>query len=221
MAHLSSVKASNITIIVSATLAIFGMFLFFLSIQPHQHGGHLQDQTDIMPQDGKPINNCTKEIQAYDPGPTGGFMCPIMFFQTYTKVDSDSGFDEVCFDKRYRAGNYVFESGYNGSITYTIYPNLPLTYAIQLPHLNMVNHAYFKSTKGGGQFTYADTLKGVSVVFEPKSEVIWPWNSPLVTANIYSTRGAETGSHWLFLPPGVCGGGSSIIITILNTSRTS
>ncbi|MDE1763913.1 MAG: hypothetical protein KGH88_06680 [Thaumarchaeota archaeon] len=149
-------------------------------------------------------------------------MCPIMFFHTYTKVDSYSGFDSVCLDSRYSADNYVLKPGHSGSITYTIYPDLPFSYAIQFPHVSITNDAsfsHYKPTKGGGaEFTYTDTIDGTSVSFEPISEVVWPWSLPVVTAKMSAATDAKGSSHWLLLSPGVCNGGLGLILTIDNSS---
>lgn len=90
--HLSSVKRIDIAVIVSAVLAAIGTSLFFLSLQMQPHG-YIEVQTDAIPQNNS-ISNCTsKQILAYDPGPLGRFMCPIVFFHMYTQVNSYSGFD--------------------------------------------------------------------------------------------------------------------------------
>lgn len=213
----------NVAVIVSAVLATIGTSLFFLSLQMQPHG-YMGVQTDAIPQNGNPVSNCTsKQIKTYDPGPLGGFMCPIAFFHTYTKVDSYSGFDDICLDSRYNADNYVLKPGHNGSITYTIYPDLPFSYAIQFPHINITNHAsfsHYKSTKGGGaEFTYTDTIDGTSVSFEPRSEVLFPWSSPRVTVTMYAAADAKASSHWLILSPGVCNGGLEFVLTMENSSR--
>ncbi|MDE1863554.1 MAG: hypothetical protein KGI33_11670 [Thaumarchaeota archaeon] len=180
-------------------------------------------QTETIPQNST-VHACSlKLLQNYDPGPMGGFMCPIIGFHTFTKVAGNSGFDEVCLDKRYSAGNFVLGAGHNGSISYMIYSNLPLSEAIKLPHINMTNRAsfsHYRSIPGGYSETYTESLKGVTVSFEPKFEILWPWSSILVTATISSTRNAETGSHWLFLPPGVCNEGPGLVLTVENSSRT-
>ncbi|MDE2588608.1 MAG: hypothetical protein KGL95_02935 [Patescibacteria group bacterium] len=218
---MSRVKAINITVIVSAVLAAVGVSLFFLSIQMQPHG-YMGVQTDAIPQSHNLLNNCTRQVQTYDPGPLGGFMCPIMFFQTYTKVNIYSGFDDVCLDSRYGADNYVLKPGHDGSITYTIYPDLPFSYAIQFPHVNMTNDARFShpfSQKGSTGWTYTATADGVSVSFEPKSETLWPWSSPQVNTKIHATQDAKSGSYWLLLSPGVCDGGPELILTIDNSTR--
>lgn len=178
-------------------------------------------QTDTLQQ--KDNHTCTsRQTQGYDPGGTGGFMCPIFFFDTYVIVDNYSGFDDVCFDKRYRAGNYLLKPGNTGLFAYTVYPNLPLSYAIMLPHINMTNTAtftHYKPLKGGGSdFTYTGTVEGVSVSFDPRYEVLWPWSSSHVTASISATKDAKAGSHWLILAPGPCNGGPGFILTIENSS---
>ncbi|MDE1765850.1 MAG: hypothetical protein KGI27_06195 [Thaumarchaeota archaeon] len=169
-------------------------------------------------------HTCTQEqTENSDPGPMSGFLCPIIFFHTYTKMGNNSGFEDVCFDKRYEADNYLLRAGENGSITYTIYPDLSLSDAIKFPHTNMTNYASFSHymTSNGGRetWTYTNTLPGVGVHYEPKYEMLWPWSSTLVTATIYTNSDAKADSHWLVLAPGVCNGGQAFILTVENSSK--
>lgn len=214
-------KIINVTVVVSAVLAAIGTSLFLLSTHM-QPLGYIEVQTDAIPQNGNPVSNCTKQIRTYDPGPMGGFMCPITYFHMNTKVDNYSGFDDVCMDPRYGGDTYVLKLGHKGSIMYTLYPDLPFSYAVQVPHVNLTNHvsfSHYKPTKGGGGFTYTDTIDGVHTTFEPGSEVLFPWSSQHVTLTMYATANAKASSHWLFLSPGVCNGGLGFVLTVENSSR--
>lgn len=211
-------------IIASVATAAIAVAVIEILFQPAPPGGYPSIQTDTVPHDSN-FHECNPtRLQGLDPGPMGGFMCPIEFFYGDARVAGNAGFDEVCYDKRYSAGNYILKAGHEGSITYTIHPYLPPSYAIHLPHWNITNSAHFSHYKplggGGVQFTYTDSLPGVWVSFEPRSEVLWPWSTTGLTATIHSDANAQPGSHWVFLPPGVCSGGLGIIVTILNSSET-
>lgn len=217
-------KTLYLSIIIVAIFVLFTGIVIFLILpfqnQPH---GYMLVQTDTIPKNSSSIHTCTSEQeQLFDPGPSGftALMCPFEPHM-YTKVVDYSGFDDICHDKKYDANNYFLNAGHDGTFAYQIYLDVPISDIFRSPYVDMTNYASFSHyyTMAGGivGWNYNKTLDGVNVSFEPKSEVLWPWGSTLVTAKISASTDAKGGSHWLVLSPGPCGGGPSFILTINNT----
>ncbi|MBI3639839.1 MAG: hypothetical protein HY223_05935 [Thaumarchaeota archaeon] len=219
-------KTLHLSIIVVAGFALFiGSAIFLILPLQSQPGGYMLVQTDTISKNVTSIHTCiSKQEQVFDLGPPGfaSLLCPISP-HTYTKVIDYSGFDNVCHDKKYDAENYVLKAGHNGSITYRIYLDVPYSDIFRFLTVDMTNHASFEhyapTVDGGGRWNYTETLDGASVFYEPRSEVLWPWSSALVTAKVLTSHDAKEGSHWLILSPGMCSGGPAFILTIDNASR--
>lgn len=213
----------SIIVVVGIALIIGSVMFLIMPLQNQQHG-YVTVQTDII-SNASSIPLCTqKQEQTFDPGSSGfnALMCPITP-RTYVGKMDYSGFDDVCYDKKYDAINYFLNGGHNSSMSYRIYLDVPFSDMFMFPHVDMTNRASFSHqyTTTGSRvgWNYTETLDGVNVSFEPKSEILWPWSSTLVTARVLTTSDAKEGSHWAVLSPGACGGGPGFILTVDNGSR--
>ncbi len=213
----------SILVVIGVTLFIGSVMFLFSSLQNQSHG-YVTVQTDTISKNASSIPLCTpNQEQIFDPGPSGftSLMCPITP-RTYVKMLDYSGFDYVCHDKKYNANNYFLNAGHTSSIIYRVYLDVSFSDIFRFAYVDMTNHASFShhyTMAGSGEgWNYTETLEGVNVSFEPKSEVLWPWGSTLVTAKVLTSSNTKEGSHWLALSPGPCSGGPIFILTVDNAS---
>lgn len=218
-------KTLHLIIIAIAGAVIFAGSVIFLILPLQNQQGYMNIQTDTSSKNVSSAHLCTsKQEQIFDPGPSGftALMCPVTP-RTYTGMVNYSGFDDICYDKKYETNNYFLNAGHSGSVIYRVYLDVPFSDIFRFAYVDMKNYASFSHyyTMAGGitGWNYTTTLDGVNVSFEPKSEVLWPWGSTLVTANVSTSSDEKEGSHWVALSPGPCSGGPSFILTVDNASR--
>jgi hypothetical protein len=218
-------KTLHLATIVGGVALVIGSVMFLIMPLQNQQHGYVIVQTDTISKNASSIHFCTqKQEQIFDPGPSGfnALMCPITPHTYVGKIDH-SGFDDVCYDKKYDATNYFLNAGHNGSISYRIYLDVPFSNIFMFSHVDMTNRVsfshYYAMVGNSVGWNYTETLDGVNVSFEPKSEMLWPWSSTLVTAKVMTSLDAKEGSHWVVLSPGACGGGPGFILTVDNASR--
>lgn len=150
--------------------------------------------------------------ETYFSGP--GYSCRFIF--PHLSITNSSGF-HVYNDSEIT--HYALTPGHNGTLTYKIFgTSYGLFPPIYSPSkVNVTNSAYFYYDTGSGRSaTELNSLNGVTITYEPKSELVDYDGSSMVTANISANSDAKQGKYGIDFVPGGCAGASWIQLDIVN-----
>jgi streptogramin lyase len=149
--------------------------------------------------------------QLYYSGP--GYSCRFIF--PHLSITNSSGFD-VYNDSEIT--NYTFLPGYaTGTITYKIFgPSYGLDPPVYSPSkTNVTNGAYlYYDTASGRVGSETNSLFGVTVSYQPKSEIVNYNDSAAVIASISANSTAKQGTYGIDFVPGGCAGAPFIDLNV-------
>lgn len=149
-------------------------------------------------------------------GPRGDPLCPVVNFQSSGKIVNYAGFYGVYEYPEYLGTtNFVLEPGHNGTLSYRIDIGSIYNWGNQ-PSANDVN------ITNGVEFMHDAGMHdhpGVTAMVSSQSEVIQKNDSAFVTITFAATKDARPGTYWVYLPPGFCVGGETIILTITDCKK--
>lgn len=139
-------------------------------------------------------------------------MCPITPFQATGQIIHYAGFYGVYnYTKFPDVLNFVLEPGHNGTITYTISTGTihNLTNVPEYPNkVNVPNDVTFMHD--AEMYNHP----GVDVLANPLAQIVGSNESISVNFTFSASKFALPGTYWVRLPPGICSGGDSFILTI-------
>jgi hypothetical protein len=138
----------------------------------------------------------------YNSGP--GFGCPFIF--PHVLMNDSSGFERKYNDSD--LVHYVLRLGQNGTLDYTIHGD---SYGLDPPifspsKVNVTNgdQIYYHTTDPSGHNVSPFKPSDVTILFEPRSEILDYDGHVLVHAKISVSPTAEPGTYWIGFVPGGC-----------------
>ena len=182
------------------------------SLETEAYGKKYEKEITVIPSEYSG-RNLTAESNSILPGLTQDFLCPAFLGSRSTDtILNSSGFDGVYHRYFIRIShseevdNYFLKPGHNGTIVLKVHRGS----AFQKDENLADGLGFFNSQSSQGNFEH----KGIAATFSPNPAIAGSDDYATFDIIISTTQDAAHGTYWVYLPPGACGGGDPIFLTV-------